>query len=581
MDLITGTKTKKMIINGRQVPFTDEANVLDVVRKAGIDLPTFCYYSELSTYGACRMCIVEDERGKIFTSCSEVPRDGMVIHTNTANLQRHRKNILRLLLASHCRECTTCSKSVDCRLQELARRFGIHQIKFDKSEKALKDWYEIDTSSPSIVRDSNKCICCGDCVRMCSEKQNVGCIDFAHRGWDMMVGTAFDMPLGETNCIGCGQCAAVCPTGAIVVKDDTKKLWNVIHDRTKRVIVQVAPAVRVAFGEEFDMPEGENTMPLIVAALRRIGFDEVYDTSFAADLTVMEESAELLERLKTPHDMPLFTSCCPAWVKYAESRRPELMPHISTCKSPMQMFGSVIKEQVRTGTLDDNRGVKDDRDVVTVAVMPCTAKKGEILRPEFIHDGIPETDFVITTQELANMVWEAGIEFSDLEPEACDMTFGMYSGGGLIFGVSGGVTEAVIRRVAADKSYSAIENIKYIGVRGVEGIKAFELPYGDITLRIAVISGLANLETLLERIHSGEERFDFVEVMTCPNGCVNGGGQPFSHNFTDQPRARGLYASDKLTRIRNSDSNPMVKYAYDKIIKDKAHELLHIENRAQ
>jgi NADH-quinone oxidoreductase subunit G len=526
------------------------------------------------------MCIVEDNKGKIFASCSETPRDGMEIRTNTATLQRYRRNILRLLLASHCRECTTCSKSRDCRLQELSRRFGIHQIKYDKTEKALKEWFSIDVSSPSIVRDSNKCICCGDCVRMCSEKQNVGCIDFAKRGWYIMVGTAFDMPLGETNCIGCGQCAAVCPTGALVVKDDTNKIWTVIHDPTKRVIAQVAPAVRFAFGQEFGLPDGENTMSFIVAALRRIGFDEVYDTSFAADLTVMEESAELLERLQTPHEMPLFTSCCPAWVKYAEDHHPELLSDISTCKSPMQMFGSVLKEQARQGIAGVGGGIRDDREIVTVAIMPCTAKKGEILRPEFIHDGVPETDYVVTTLELANMVWEAGIEFKTLEPEACDSTFGLYSGGGLIFGVSGGVTEAVIRRVVEDKSYTSLENIKYIGVRGVEGIKAFELPYGTRTLRIAVVSGLANFETLLDRINTGEEQFDFVEVMTCPNGCINGGGQPFSHDLGEHLRAKSVYASDKMTRIRNSDANPMVQYAYDNIIKDRAHELLHVEKRS-
>jgi NADH-quinone oxidoreductase subunit G len=487
-------------------------------------------------------------------------------------LRRYRKNILKLLLASHCRECTTCPKSGDCRLQELARRFGIHQISFDKSEKAYKDWYEIDTSSPSIVRDPNKCIECGDCVRMCSEKQNVGCIDFAYRGWDMIVGTAFNAPLAETDCIGCGQCASVCPTGAVVVKDDTKHVWRALDDPGTRVVVQVAPAVRVAFGEEFDMPEGQNTMPLIVAALRRLGFDEIYDTSFAADLTVMEESAELLGKLSDPDGLPLFTSCCPAWVRYAENRMPELLPHISTCKSPMQMFGAVIKEQAK-------HNVGDERKVVTVAVMPCTAKKGEILRPEFTHDGVSETDYVVTTTELANMVWEAGVDFEELEPEACDMVFGMHSGGGLIFGVSGGVTEAVVRRVAEDKSYAALDNIKYIGMRGVEGIKAFELPYGDRTLRIAVVSGLHNANILIERMKSGEERFDFVEVMTCPDGCINGGGQPFSNDFGKERRAKGLYAEDKMTRIRHSDANPMIQYTYGNIIKGKEHELLHVPPR--
>jgi NADH-quinone oxidoreductase subunit G len=555
-----------------RVPFTDESNVLDVVRKAGIDLPTFCYHSDLSTYGACRMCIVEDDKGKIFTSCSETPRDGMEIRTHTRKLQKHRKNILRLLLASHCRECTTCAKSVDCQLQELARRFGIHLIKYDKSGTAEKLFYDIDESSPSIVRDKNKCIVCGDCVRMCSEKQNVGCIDFTHRGWDMMVDTAFEVPLAETDCVGCGQCAAVCPTGAIVVKDNTSEIWNAIHDPNKKVIFQIAPAVRFAFGEEFDLPKGTNAMPLMVAALRRMGVDEIYDTSFAADLTVMEESAELLACLEDESRLPLFTSCCPAWVKYAENRRPELLPHISSCKSPMQMFGAVIKENERINPTDG-------REIVTVAVMPCTAKKGEIQRPEFERDGIRDTDYVVTTIEIANMVWEAGIEVESIEPEAGDMIFGSYSGGGLIFGVSGGVTEAVIRRVLADKTHNSFENIKHIGVRGISGIKAFELPLGERTLRIAVVSGLRNANVLIDRIKAGEEYFDFVEVMTCPNGCVNGGGQPFSHDAAEQPRAKGVYASDMLTPIRASDMNPAVDYTYENIIKGRAHEMLHVPER--
>jgi NADH-quinone oxidoreductase subunit G len=515
------------------------------------------------------MCIVEDKKGNIFTSCSEVPRDGMEIWTNTPKLQRYRRNILRLLLSTHCRECTVCSGSPNCHLRILSRRFGINELRFDKSEKALKDKYEIDHSSLSIVRDPNKCIKCGDCVRVCAERQHVGCIDFAYRGRDMIVSTAFNMPLSETNCVGCGQCSAVCPTNSITIKDDTDKFWEVLADPSKRVIVQIAPAVRFAFGEEFNLPEGTNTLALIVAALRRLGVDEVYDTSFAADLTIMEESAEFLKTLESPEKLPLFTSCCPAWVKYAETQHPDLMDHISTCKSPMQMFSAVIKERERIEP-------QDGREVVNVAIMPCTAKKGEIQRPEFAHDGKPDTDISITTVELAKMVWEAGIEINKLEPEACDMVFGMYSGGGLIFGVSGGVTEAVLRRVVADKSYNSLDNIRYSGVRGTVGIKTFEVELGERTLRFGVVSGLANATALIERIKRGEEHFDFIEVMACPSGCVNGGGQPFSVRFEKKERSAGVYISDKKTRIRSSDMNPMITYTYENVIKDKAHELLHV-----
>lgn len=560
---------KYMIINNQRVPFTDEKNVLDVVRKAGIEIPTFCYNSELSTYGACRMCIVEDERGKIITSCSEVPKDGMKIKTHTPKLMKHRRYILKLILASHCRECTTCAKSEDCVLKEMANRFGIREVKFDKSEKAWKDEFEIDRSSPSIVRDQNKCINCGDCVRMCSEKQNVGAIDFAQRGWELMVSPAFDMPISETECVNCGQCAAVCPTAAITIKDDTEDVWEAIYDENKRVVVQVAPAVRVAFGEEFDMPEGENVMPLLVAAMRKVGFDEIYDTSFSADLTVVEETHEFLDKLEAGgKELPLFTSCCPAWIKYVENKRPEIMKHVSTCKSPQQMFGSVFKERAKK---ED-----DSREVVVVSVMPCTAKKGEAKRDEFQKDGVQEVDYVITTQELSNMIYEAGIDFNTLEPEAHDMPFGMYSGAGLIFGVTGGVTEAVIRKVMEDKSNAAFDNVRFIGVRGLEGVKKFELPISDTTLKIAVVSGLKNADVLIDKILSGEEEFHFVEVMACPNGCVNGGGQPYSHQFDKPERAKGLYSADKQTNIRHSDANPVIQNTYENIIGDKSHELLHV-----
>ncbi len=559
-----------MMINGVRVTFTDEKNILDVVRNAGIDLPTFCYYSELSVYGACRMCIVEDSRGEILTSCSTPPKSGMIIKTNTPKLQKHRKIILKLLLASHCRECTTCSKSGACRLQDLANRFGIKEIRFDKSEKAFKNEFPIDESSPSIVRNPNKCIHCGDCVRMCSEKQNVGAIDFAQRGYELMVCPAFDMPIAETECVNCGQCAAVCPTGAIVIKCNISEVWDVIHDEKKRVIAQIAPAVRFALGEEFNIPSGENVMPLIAAAMRKLGFDEIYDTSFGADLTVIEETGEFAAKLACNAKLPLFTSCCPAWIKYAEYRHPDLLPQISTCKSPQQMFGTVIKEHHKEAANSDGR------ETIVVSIMPCTAKKGEALREEFIRDGVADVDLVITTQELANMIYEAGINFDRLEPEALDMPFGISSGAGLIFGVTGGVTEAVIRKVTEDKTHNGINNIQFCGARGLEGVKEFEFPLGDRQLKIAVVSGLKNADDLIMKIKSGAVHYDFIEVMACPNGCINGAGQPHGKIAERESRAKGVYAADKQSRIRHSDANPMLMPIYEGILAGRAHELLHV-----
>ncbi|CUU50052.1 [FeFe] hydrogenase, group A [Clostridium beijerinckii] len=559
--------SKYMVIDGNRVEFDKEKNILDLVRKAGIDLPTLCYYTDLSVYGACRMCVVEDERGSILTSCSTPPKDAMSIRTNTPKLQKYRKVILELLLATHCRDCTICEKNGKCKLQKLASRFGLTDIRF-KSIQGKKD---LDTSSKSIIRDPNKCILCGDCVRMCNEIQSVGAIDFANRGLNMVVSPAFGKSLAETDCVNCGQCATVCPTGAIVVKSDIKNVWKAIYNPKQRVVVQVAPAVRVALGEEFGIKSGENVMGKIVAAMRKLGFENIYDTSLSADLTVIEESKEFLKKLESDDNkFPLFTSCCPAWVRYVENKYPELLPYVSSCKSPMEMFGAVVKAYFK------EKHSLENRETISVAVMPCTAKKAEAAREEFIRDNIPDVDYVITTAELCAMIKEIGIQFDEIEAEASDIPLSLYSGAGVIFGVTGGVTEAVIREVVKDKSSRVLKDIEFIGVRGMEGVKICELQVKDESIRIGIVSGLRNAEDLIEKIKSGEEHFDFIEVMACPGGCIAGAGQPFGLMEEKNERAKGLYKIDKVTQIKRSEENLVVKSLYEGVLKNRTKELLHV-----
>lgn len=550
-----------MLIDGNPVEINGEKNLLEVIRKAGIELPTFCYHSELSVYGACRMCMVENSHGGMEAACSTVPKAGMEIYTNTERLHKHRKMILELLLANHCRDCTTCQKNGKCRLQELASLFGLESIRF----KNLKPEPELDTSSLSIIRDAHKCILCGDCVRMCNEIQNVGAIDFVNRGSKMVIGPAFNEPIAKSPCVGCGQCAAVCPTGAIVIRKDTGRVWPELNDKNTKVVAQVAPAVRVAMAKEFGLPENENSIGRITAALRRLGFDEVYDTATGADLTVLEESNEFLQRIEAGENLPLITSCCPAWIQYCEKNHPELMKNISTCKSPMQMFSSVIKAKYATSS----------RRVVCVAVMPCTAKKFECAREEFMHDGVPETDYVITTQELIQMIHKAGIVFEELEPEAVDSVFSTCTGAGVIFGVTGGVTEAVLRRLSTDKSNKALMSIAFNDVRGMKGVKETTIPYGDKEVRIAIVSGLKNAESVIQALKNGEH-YDFIEVMACPGGCVAGGGQPFGTNATKEVRGKALYSADKMLSIKRSEENPLMISLYDGVLKGRVHELLHV-----
>ena len=555
-----------MTIDGRKVEFTDEPNVLSVIRNADIDIPTLCYHSELSVYGACRLCTVEDERGKTFASCSEPPREGMVIYTNTPRLMTYRKMILELLLAAHCRDCTTCIKSGECQLQALAHRMGVTTVRFENT----KEQYPLDFSSPSIVRDPNKCILCGDCVRMCDNVQSVNAIDFAYRGTKALVTPAFNKKIAETDCVNCGQCRVVCPTGAISINTNIEVIWDLLADKNTKVIAQIAPAVRVAVGDQFGLPRGENVMGKLVNVLHRLGFDEVYDTSYGADLTVIEESEELLERLASGENLPLFTSCCPAWVKFCENRYPDLAKNLSTCRSPQQMFGAVIREYYKDP--EKNGGKR----IVSVSIMPCTAKKEEILRPESSTNGKRDIDYVLTTTELITMIRKSGIRFENLEIEASDMPFGIGSGAGVIFGVTGGVTEAVLRRLREGHNRVEMDKIKFSGVRGEEGLKEVEFDYNGRTIHAAVVSGLGNADALMKKIQKGEVHYDFVEVMACRRGCIMGGGQPVPAGPRSRiARSKGLYDTDINTQIKKSNENPLILSLYDELLKGKTHELLH------
>lgn len=553
-------------INGKKVEFTDEKNVLTIIRKAGIDMPTLCYHSELSTFGACRLCTVENDRGQCFASCSEEPRDGMVIYTHTERLRRHRKLIVELLLAAHCRDCTTCMKSGECVLQDLAYKMGVREVRFQD----YKEHKPVDYSSPSIVRDPNKCILCGNCVRVCSEIQGVGVLGFAHRGTDAEVTPAFNKKLSQTACVSCGQCRVYCPTGALTIRTHLDEVYAALGDPNTRVIAQIAPAVRVAVGDAFGLPNGENAMGKTVAALHAMGFDEVFDTSYSADLTVMEESAEFLDRVRNGGKLPLLTSCCPAWVKFVDNEFPEMKENVSTCRSPQGMFSAVIKEYYR------DPAHSEGKKTFVVSIMPCTAKKMEAVRPNSFTHGEQDTDIVLTTTELTRMIKNFGIAFDKIEPEACDMPFGLSSGGGVIFGVTGGVTEAVLRRLATDHNSATLNAIAACGIRGEEGIKEATIPYNGMDVNICVVSGLANARKVMEQVRSGEKQYHLIEVMACRRGCIMGGGQPIPAGPRHKAaRAQGLYKADKDRILRKSDENPLMDVFYNGYFKGKAHELLH------
>ena len=528
-----------MIVDGQRVPFDGEKNVLSVIRKAGIDMPTFCYYSELSVHGACRMCIVENVKtGKIDASCSMEPRDGLEIRTNTARLLRHRRMILELMLASHDCSCTTCAKSGNCRLQALAQRFGVSRVRFPDT----RERYEQDNTSLAIFRDPNKCILCGDCVRVCEELQGQGILNYAHRGSELQVMPAFDRKLADTKCVGCGQCAAVCTTGAITVKNQIGQAWQALHDPKNRVVVQIAPAVRVALGEEFGLPAGENVMDRLVKALKLMGVEEVYDTDFAADMTTISESQEFLERLKAGGPFPMFTSCCPAWVKYLELNDPKYLRNISSCKSPMEMFAAVLRDKYQA------KDAADGRRTYHMAIMPCTAKKMEAARAEFTRDGQPDVDLV----------------------------FGLGSGAAVIYGVTGGVAEAVVRYCLPDKSNNALQAIRVTDLRGDGAIREVNLTVEGQELHIAIVNGLSHAKELIADVEAGKRFYHLVEVMTCQGGCVGGAGQPYGLTAAKKRRGAGLYEADATAMFKGAEKNPIVTRLLDEYGHERCHELLHV-----
>ena len=563
-------KEQFVTIEGKRVPIEGERNLLELIRKANFNIVTFCYHPELAIYGACRLCLVEVEGMGIVASCTVQPKDGMKVRVNSDEIRHLRRINLELLLSSGNHNCTLCSKSGNCKLQKLAKDMDVTEIRF-KSKKI--DSHK-DATSAALVRDHSKCILCGNCVRICNEVQGIGAIDFAFRGFRSKIATAFNKELGQSHeCVSCGQCARVCPTGALMPNSqEIEKVFEAINNPKKKVAVHIAPAVRVGLGEIFGLPQGQNVDGKIAAALRMLGFDYVYDTAFSADLTIVEEATEFIERFTKGVNLPQLTSCCPAWVNYVEKYAPEFLPNLSTARSPMQMMGPVIKADF------EQKGGKRE-DLVVVAVMPCSAKKYEATREEFAVNGNPDTDYVVTTVGLARMIKEAGIDFVNLENEWFDMPFGTKTGAGVIFGASGGVMEAALRFALAELDPQNARSVKFTSLRESSVFKEKTVHIGDKQIRVAVVSGLKNARKLLDDIKAGKNKYDFIEVMSCQGGCVAGAGQPQFDGWAPRKRrAEGLYQEDTELAYKSQDnSGVMALYGriFDKIGGKKAHQLLH------
>ncbi|MCQ2407508.1 MAG: [FeFe] hydrogenase, group A [Oscillospiraceae bacterium] len=573
-------------INGFAVQVPKGTSILEAARAASVTIPTLCYLKDINEIGACRMCIVEaaEMRGpnlgpaRMVAACVYPVSEGMEVQTNSPKVLDSRKKTMELLLSNHDMKCLSCVRSKNCELQRLAHDLGITDADYYQGERTE---YPIDDSAAHMIRDNNKCILCRRCVAACSVTQGIGVIGANERGFITNIGSQFNKGLGETSCVSCGQCIAVCPTGALTEKDYTDKVFEAIADPNVHVVVQTAPSVRAGLGELFGYPIGTNVEGKMVAALRRLGFDVVTDTNYGADLTILEEGTELLQRVTNGGVLPMITSCSPGWVKFCEHYFPDLIPNLSTCKSPQQMQGAIIK------TYFAEKMGWDPKDIVSVSIMPCTAKKFEIGRDDQSASGYPDVDFALTTRELGRMIDRAGIEFNTLPDEKFDDPLGIYTGGGLIFGATGGVMEAALRFAVEKISGENLANdkLEFMDVRGVEGIKEASYTVGDLTVKVAVVSGLANARKLMEKVRAGEADYQFIEVMACPGGCVNGGGQPIQpasvRNFTDlrAERAKALYSVDAQMDLRKSQDNPAIQTLYKEYLGEpgghKAHELLH------
>ncbi len=576
-------KNVKITINNREMEVPAGTTVLEAAQTAGIDIPTLCFLKDINEVGACRVCVVEVEGARTLQASCVLPvREGMAVNTNSKRVRNSRKTTVELLLANHNRECLTCFRNNNCELQTISEELGIDEIRFqgDKRESLFDD------KSHSIVRDSSKCILCGRCVNVCKEVQQVGILDFTNRGFETIVGPAFDMSMVDTPCIYCGQCITVCPVGALREKTDTERVWDAIENPDLHVVVQTAPAVRAGLGEEFGLPIGTRVTGKMVSALRRMGFDRVFDTNFAADLTIMEEGHELLGRIQNGGKLPMITSCSPGWIRYAEFHHPDFLDNLSSCKSPHQMFGAILKSYYA------EREQIDPEKMFVVSVMPCTSKKTESAREEMEVNGLRDVDAVITTRELGKMIKEARINFTTLPDENFDAAMGEYTGAGVIFGATGGVMEAALRTVADVITGEDLQDIEYKAVRGVEeGIKEVEVPIGDITVKAAIVHGTKNANDLLEMIRRGEKDLHFIEIMGCSGGCVTGGGQPQVsakiRNTVDLrvERAKALYEEDMILEKRKSHLNEQIQKLYkdylEKPNSHKAHDLLHTHYTAR
>ena len=564
-------------INGMPLSVPEGSTILEAARSCGIDIPTLCYLKDINEIGACRMCVVEVKGARsLVAACVYPVNEGMEVFTNTPKVLESRKKTLELLLSIHERKCLSCVRSGKCELQSLSHDLGVeNEMKYD----GVRNHYKLDTSAPHMVRDNNKCILCRRCVGAC-RNQYVGVIGTRNRGFNTSIGCAFEEDLNTSACISCGQCIVSCPTGALYEKDQTQEVFNAIADPEKVVIVQTAPSIRATLGECFDNPVGTNVTGKMVSALRRLGFDKVFDTDFSADLTIMEEAHEFIERVKNGGKLPLITSCSPGWIKFCEIYHPELLENLSRCKSPQQMFGAIIKTWYA-----EKNGI-DPKNIFSVSIMPCTAKKFEVGRDDqsAAGNGIPDVDISLTTRELARMINKAGINFNLLPDEDFDNPLGESSGAGVIFGATGGVMEAALRTAVETLTNKPLENVDFDVVRGTAPIKEATLNINGTDIKVAVASGAAAANVLLERVKGGEQ-FHFIEIMGCPGGCVNGGGQPTQpasvRNFTDLKalRAKALYNDDAANKIRKSHENPMIKKLYEEYLEKpgshRAHEILH------